>query len=332
MQNEQPQKEDNYYTFSYQTLWKAIIRPPRMEYTNEELGNPYFKYRNHIYFRKDFELLNNQGHILKCSFIEPTKEHRKTAEMPVVIYLHGNSSSRLEGLKMLTVVLRHGINLCVFDFAGSGQSEGEYISLGHYEQQDVKLVIDYIEKIPGVGKIGLWGRSMGAATTLLYSHKDKRVSAICMDSPFADFRRLAKEMCLNVIRMPDFLLETAINIVSRTVKKKNHFDIDTLKPIEAAKVTETPAIFVHGKSDELIPIQHTIDIGEEYIGERSIKTCEGGHNSARPRVVLDEIGRFFAKHLVPGYIDERETNIFEGIEQESNEDNKEKDTKGFEAL
>ena len=142
MQKEQPPKEDNYYSISYQTLWKAIIRPPRHEYNNDELGNPYFKYRNHIYFRKDFELLNNQGHILKCSFIEPTKEHRKKAEMPVVIYLHGNSSSRLEGIKMVPALLKHNINLFVFDFSGSGISEGDYISLGFHEKNDLKIIIN----------------------------------------------------------------------------------------------------------------------------------------------------------------------------------------------
>jgi hypothetical protein len=50
--------------------------------------------------------------------------------MPVLIYLHGNSSSRLEGLKIATELFRRNINLFVFDFAGCGLSEGDYISLG----------------------------------------------------------------------------------------------------------------------------------------------------------------------------------------------------------
>ena len=62
MQKEQPPKDDNYYSISYQTLWKAIIRPPRHEYKNDELGNPYFKYRNHIYFR----------YFLSCTQIQKT--------------------------------------------------------------------------------------------------------------------------------------------------------------------------------------------------------------------------------------------------------------------
>jgi alpha/beta superfamily hydrolase len=78
--------------------------------------------------------------------------------MPVVIYLHGNSSSRLEGLKIATELLKRGINLFVFDFAGCGLSEGEYISLGWHEKDDLRIIVDFVEKIPGVNKIGVWGK------------------------------------------------------------------------------------------------------------------------------------------------------------------------------
>lgn len=77
--------------------------------------------------------------------------------MPVVIYLHGNSSSRLEGLKIATELLKRDINIFVFDFAGCGLSEGEFISLGWHEKDDLKIIVDFVERIPGVSKIGLWG-------------------------------------------------------------------------------------------------------------------------------------------------------------------------------
>ena len=35
-----------------------------------------------------------------------------------------------------------------------------------------------------VTKIGLWGRSMGAATSLFYGQKDPSVAALVLDSPF----------------------------------------------------------------------------------------------------------------------------------------------------
>lgn len=35
-----------------------------------------------------------------------------------------------------------------------------------------------------VYSIGLWGRSMGASTSILYAAKDTSISALCLDSPF----------------------------------------------------------------------------------------------------------------------------------------------------
>ena len=42
----------------------------------------------------------------------------------------------------------------------------DYISLGHYEQDDVAVVADYLSDALGVTRVGIWGRSMGAATAL----------------------------------------------------------------------------------------------------------------------------------------------------------------------
>ena len=85
-----------------------------------------------------------------------------------------NESSRIEGLNIARFLLKRNINLCVFDFQGSGMSEGEYISLGYHEKHQVKNIVDFVEKYPGVGKIGLGGRSMGATTSLIYASMDRR--------------------------------------------------------------------------------------------------------------------------------------------------------------
>ena len=90
------QKEEIKY--SYETLWKFIIRPPRDEYDEDFLVDSYFSYKNKRYQRKDYDLISSEGYKMKCSFVEPVDECRPSIEMPVILYLHGNSSSRLEGL------------------------------------------------------------------------------------------------------------------------------------------------------------------------------------------------------------------------------------------
>ena len=282
---------------SYETLWKSIIRPPKDEYDLDQLGDKKFIHKGKIYVRKDYELINKRGYLIKCSFLEQEIETREKYLMPVVIYLHGNSSSRIEGFRNAPDLLKNGINMVMFDFAGCGLSEGEYISLGWYEKEDVRLIIDFVEKLPGVLSIGLWGRSMGAATTMFYAYSDPRIKAICMDSPFSDFKLLAKELCLKYITLPNFVLTTTMNFVKNTVKEKCGLDIDKLKPILYANKTKTPAFFLHAVQDELISLEQTLKLVENYGGEKFINVVEGGHNSLRQKHVLEKITNFFVTYL-----------------------------------
>jgi hypothetical protein len=40
--------------------------------------------------------------------------------------------------------------------------------LGYYERDDVDVVFKYLRDLKTVSSIGLWGRSMGAVTALMY--------------------------------------------------------------------------------------------------------------------------------------------------------------------
>jgi pimeloyl-ACP methyl ester carboxylesterase len=234
--------------------------------------------------------------------IEPDIRERPQAIMPCVIYLHANASSRIEGLHIRRFLLKRDINLCVFDFQGSGMSEGDYISLGYHEKHQVKNIVDFVEKYPGVGKIGLWGRSMGAATSLIYASMDSRIKAIVVDSPFSDFRKLAKEMVLNQIKIPGFLVEGALSIIGKSVKNRNGMDINEIKAIESVKKCDVPVIFIHARDDELVPYHHSEDLLNNYNGKiKELKSVNGGHNGKRPSSLLEYVGDFFALYLDSGY-------------------------------
>ena len=289
---------ENSEKITYESLWKAIIRPPRDYYREEDLGPSAFEFNGRLYIRKDFEILDFRGKLLKLSFIEPESKERPADVMPCVIYIHANSSSRVEGINNKKYLLKNDINICTFDFEGSGYSEGEYISLGYHEKYQVKNVVDFVEKYPGVGEIGLWGRSMGAATTLIYASMDKRIKAVVVDSPFSDFRRVAKEMCLAQISIPGFLIEGAISIIGKSVFKKNGMKINEIKAIDAVKNCNIPVIFIHAKDDNIVNYQHSLDLFKNYAGnDKELKEVLGGHNGKRPNLLLQHVGRFFFSHL-----------------------------------
>lgn len=144
----------------YNLIVNAIIRPPRQFYSSSQLGPEEFAYGGVQFVRRDMILVNHRNLGLTATFW-----HRRDApvnKMPCVVYCHGNASSRVEALDILQVVLAAGerppserlhagrlrarmlsagASCFAFDFAGCGHSEGEYISLGWYEHEDLAFVI-----------------------------------------------------------------------------------------------------------------------------------------------------------------------------------------------
>ena len=301
----------NSHKLSYESLWKAIIRPPRDIYSPEDLGPIFFRVKDKTYIRKDLEIVDFQGLLLKVSIIEPDPSCRPKEIMPIVIYLHANASSRIEGLNIQKYLLKHDINLCVFDFEGSGHSEGEYISLGFHEKNQVKTIVNLLEKYKGVGNIGIWGRSMGAVTALLFASMDNRIKALVVDSPFCDFRRLAKETCLKQIKVPGFLVEGAISIIGKSVFNRNGMKINEIKAIEEVKNCKVPVIFIHALDDDLVPFNHSEELIKNYAGkDKVLKTVHGGHNGKRPTTLMEFVGNFFNRHLWDNVNENNNNNIY----------------------
>lgn len=137
------EEQPSYYQMvkqGYNDLVNAIIRPPRYSYEMGQLGPKKFNFCGKSFQREDFELLNSRGLKIMCSLWEPASECRPNVALPCLIYMHGNSSARVEALGQLSLTLSLGATLVSFDFTGSGKSDGEYVSLGSFEKDDLKVV------------------------------------------------------------------------------------------------------------------------------------------------------------------------------------------------
>lgn len=68
-----------------------------------------------------------------------------------------------------------GVQTFLFDFAGSGLSQGEFVSLGYHESSDTECAINYVRSTGKASEIILWGRSMGAAAATIYASRDVNI-------------------------------------------------------------------------------------------------------------------------------------------------------------
>eukprot|EP00850_Spirogloea_muscicola_P010597 SM000063S19987 [mRNA] locus=s63:86066:95294:+ [translate_table: standard] len=226
------------------------------------------------------------------------------------------SGCRADANEAAIILLPSNITVLALDFAGSGLSDGEYVSLGCFEMEDLATVIKFLREEGRTSLIGLWGRSMGAVTSLLYVATDPTVAGVVMDSPFSRLSGLMLELVdLYKIPLPKFTVKMAVQYMRSIIKKKAHFDITALDAIAAASKCFVPALFGHAEDDDFILPHHSDDICAVYAGDKNLIKFEGDHNSVRPSFYYDSIAIFFHNVLcpppVPGIVDDMDDHSFD---------------------
>lgn len=277
-----------------------VIRPPRADYNPDQyLWEKDFTLAGKHYKRQDLELKNGRGHTLQCSHYVPSSFPEDTP-LPCVIYCHGNSGCRADANEAAVILLPSNITVFTLDFSGSGLSGGDYVSLGWHEKEDLRVVVSYLRSNERISCIGLWGRSMGAVTCLLYGAEDPSIAGMVLDSAFANLFDLMMELVdVYKIRLPKFTVKVAVQYMRRIIQKKAKFDIMDLNSIQVAPKTFIPALFGHAKDDKFVMPHHSDHIFKCYMGDKNIINFAGDHNSSRPQFYYDSVSIFFYNVLHP---------------------------------
>jgi len=288
----------------YESIILALVRPTRAIYTERDLGPITFSASNgKIVTRYDFLIKNRRKQNLVCSHWK----FDSTSSENCVIYCHGNSSCRLSAIgDCLFPSLNSGASVLAFDFSGSGASDGEFISLGVNESNDIEDIIAHLRREKLTLRIILWGRSMGASSILLYASRDQTLAGVIADSPFCDLNRLCYElvevgsasMQVNITLM-QMLFSLVIRLIRSSTKDKTGVDIfdSKFRANESVKTSVVPVFFIAGDMDRLISYKHTLDLYENYgilnTSDSDIikfkHIVEGGdHNEPRPEAFVKQ--------------------------------------------
>ncbi|XP_068658424.1 uncharacterized protein [Aristolochia californica] len=281
-------------------LVNFIIRPPRADYSpKNDLLDQEFMLKGQWYQRKDLEGINSRGNVLQCSHYIPLNIPEGIA-LPCVIYCHGNSGCRADASEAAIILLPSCITVFTLDFSGSGLSEGEHVTLGWNEKDDLKAVVNHLRADKSVSCIGLWGRSMGAVTSLMYGAEDPSIAGMVLDSPFSNLVDLMMELVDTYkVRLPKFTVKFAIQYMRKVIQKKAKFDIMDLNAVQVAKSCFVPVLLGHATDDDFIQPHHSNRIFDSYIGDKNIIKFDGDHNSPRPQFYFDSINIFFINVLNP---------------------------------
>jgi uncharacterized protein len=187
-----------------------------------------------------------------------------------VVYLHGVADNRGSALGAAHLTER-GFDLVAYDSRAHGNSGGDVCTYGFYEKQDLRRVLDVIDR----GPIVVIGSSLGAAVALQAAGEDERIVAVVAAESFSDLETIAIE------RAPRFLTKRSIQKAFAIAEDKGKFKVDEVSPARAARRIKVPVLLLHGAVDRETSPSHSQRIFDALRGpKRLVVVPDAGHNQA----------------------------------------------------
>jgi dipeptidyl aminopeptidase/acylaminoacyl peptidase len=179
-------------------------------------------------------------------------------EAPYLIFVHGIGDQRTgnDALDLASRLVKDdGYNVLVFDLRAQGTSDGSFVSAGEFERYDVLGAYDFLLSHGAEpGRVGLIGRSYGAATAIMAASMEPGIAAVVADSPFADVQdRIARETARKT-PMPQGLVRLFLPPARVFASVLYGIDLGDLKPEKDVAKLAYPVLIIHGEADERIPI------------------------------------------------------------------------------
>src|SRR4051794_18375006 len=219
-----------------------------------------------------------------------------------VILLHGHGSNK-DSLLPLAGMLYPRFNVLMVDLRGHGESEGVRTTIGYEERQDVHAAVDLLEA-RGLGPVGIFGMSMGAATAILAAAEDERLAAIVADSPYGRLR-WAIAQGARLRGYPSFAAPLIATLGCGVTALHLRFPLRAFDPIEViGRIAPRPLLLMHGVEDDIIPVRSAYALFRRAGEPKELWLIEGlKHCQAlevRPEQFRDRVVGFFEQHLPLG--------------------------------
>lgn len=245
--------------------------------------------------QEDIFLTTREGYKLHCWLVAQKVNCRGT-----IIYLHGVGDCKIGGVPYAKLFHEEGLNVFLYDSRRHGTSEGAYCTYGFYEKHDLSLVIDYLLSRPKlhVGKIGVFGTSMGAAVALQAAAIDRRIEVIVAEASFTDLRTIVVDYQKRIMKLPWHFLR---NLAMSRSQKLAGFKARYVSPIHAVHNVHKPILFIHGTDDTRIRTEYSKVLYENANQPKELLLIHKGDHTNLLNVGGSEyeerIVKFFRKYL-----------------------------------
>lgn len=174
-----------------------------------------------------------------------------------------------------------GYNLLTYDQRAMDESEGQYITMGIKESEDLIMWLQSLLDQHPQAEIVTHGVSMGAATVLIASGQEDfpdAVKAVIADCSYSSVWGVFESELYQRFQLPDFPFLYMAGIVGIPRVGINLFGEEGDVAYHTSQ-SNTPTLFIHGTADDFVPYPMVDELYEAYTGDtKELYTVEGaGH-------------------------------------------------------
>jgi uncharacterized protein len=213
------------------------------------------------------------------------------AGSPTVVMVHGHGATK-SAMLVHAAALHRDFNLVFIDLRNGGRSGGTQTTMGLREKDDLRAIIDWVERETGARRIGVLGDSMGAATALALAGEDGRIDALVLDSVHRSLEdNVARRLPAN--GHPSYPGTWAILLGARIRTGSDLSQVDPIGTI--TRYGDRPVLFVHGTADaEDLPsaLEDLVDAARAAGTPARIEWCEGATHGQVAATCPDAYGEW----------------------------------------
>ncbi len=198
-----------------------------------------------------------------------------------IILCHGLGANRADMLPQAVLLAEHGYGSFLFDFRAHGESEGEMVTYGYAETDDVLAAVDYLLSRSDADpqRIGILGGSLGAATALRAAACSTRLKAVVAESAFTSLEDEVASSFTVFSGLPAFPFAP---LTVAFAQWQTGLRISEVRPIDdIPSIAPRPVFIIHGTDDDMIPAEQGLRLYEAAGEPKKLWMVGGmGHESA----------------------------------------------------
>ncbi len=230
---------------------------------------------------------------------------RAGADAPVILLGHGYPGTREYMIPYAAMLYQAGYSALLFDWRAMGESQGERVTFGLHETDDLRGAINYLEARADLAhpRIGALGVSMGAGVMLIGAAQEHRIAAVVCDSTYPYLEPMFHEWDSVGLRFWPYHLPLA-PVGYATANAMLDGKLARLNPIDyAAQISPNALLLIAAQHDHnpLTPVEGAWQI---YTAARAPKQIwvapEGDHAVVLPNnpdAYRQVVVRFFDQYL-----------------------------------